>query len=390
MPRTSTTANATTHGLALRQRNLFLLTCSCLAVLLVGLLAQSAQAATAGRYLYVIDKNVAMVEGFSIALNTGALKTLANCANFPVGVAPNSETTDHTGSYLYVADPGGNQIFGFTIAPLTGCLAPIPGSPWATQGLGPDSVHVTTDDQYVYVADTNGGVANLEAFQITPGGILVRVPGTPFPYGAHQGGLAVDSVGPYLFAADDSGPAGPIVAFDTAGLPVPQLPAFACVSGTVTANPTEMSLTPAGQDLLVLSAGGITLDSYQINRTTGCLAWVNTLALAFDTHSVYADPFGRYAYVTSSAGDKVQPYTISSTGLIALDGAATAFAAGSAPSTVVVDEWGKFVYISLNGTSQIAGYTINALTGKLVHIAGSPWPTFVPAAGPTGVHAVTP
>jgi 6-phosphogluconolactonase (cycloisomerase 2 family) len=394
MLRTSNHANGVTYGLGGRQRNRSLMACFCLAMLLAGLRTQSAHAATSGRYLYVVDKNVAMVEGFTMTnLTTGALKTLGACANFPVGFNPNAETTDPTGNYLYIADAGGanvpGQIFGFTIAALTGCLAPMAGSPWPTKGAGPQGIHVTGDGNYVYVTDLFGGAANIEGFQITPGGILAHMGGTPFPYGANPGGLAFDSVGPFLLAADDS-PAGVISAWDPAGLPVPSVPAPACPSPTFNGNPTEMSATPAGQDMLVLSAGGISLDSYQINRWTGCLGFVNTLPLAADQHSVYTHPFGRYAYVTSSVGDTVQAYTISSTGIIAVDGPVVGFAPGAAPAKVVVDAWGKFVYISLSGASQIAGYTITPKTGKLVAIGGSPWNTFVPAAGPTAVHAVTP
>ena len=51
---------------------------------------------------------------------------------------------------------------------------------------------------------------------------------------------------------------------------------------------------------------------------------------------------------------------------------------------------GNVFHIALPGPSQVAGYTINATTGKLVKILGSPWNTIVPAAGPVSVHGITP
>lgn len=397
MHRSKTVERTTTQKNHESRHKSFLLTCIGLALLLATIGSEPLFAVPTGRYLYVLDQLAAppQVEGFSVTMTTGVLVSLGACANLPFAAAsiPTAEAVDPTGSYLYVSDAGApSQIWGFTINPATGCLAPIAGTPWATVGTAPLNVHVTTDDQYVYVSDTNAGNASVEGFQITPGGVLAHFAGTPVAYGPNPGGgLAFDPVGPYLFAAN-VGAAGPIVAFDTAGLPVPAPPVVApgCPCGTVTPNPIEMSASAGGQDLLVLSAGGITLDSYAINRTTGALGWVNTLALAADDHSVYADPFGRYAYVTSSAGDTIQPYTITPAGVAAANGAAVKFAKGDAPAKVVVDQWGKFVYISLRGSSQIAGYTINALTGKLAKIAGSPWATFVVGGGPTQVHAITP
>jgi len=76
--------------------------------------------------------------------------------------------------------------------------------------------------------------------------------------------------------------------------------------------------------------------------------------------------------------------------VVAVNGAALPLPAGSAPAGLRVDEWGKFLYIALPGTSQVAGYNIDATTGKLVKILGSPWNTIVPAAGPVSVHGITP
>jgi 6-phosphogluconolactonase (cycloisomerase 2 family) len=151
-----------------------------------------------------------------------------------------------------------------------------------------------------------------------------------------------------------------------------------------------MSVTPAGQDMLVLSAAGLTLDSYTINRLTGCLTWVNTLAIPPGPQHVFADPFGRFGYVTNSVATTVQPYSITPAGVIAPILPAVALPAGTAPEGLRVDQTGKFLYIALPGTSQIAGYSINAITGKLAPIPLSPWATFVPAAAPSAVHAITP
>jgi len=363
---------------------------TCIVFLLAMISTQTLQAAVAGHYLYIVDSAISQIEGFSINPANGVLASLGACANVVAGAAANSLRVDPTGSYVYAADPVGKQIYGYAITPATGCLALIPGAPWATAGNAPSFIRITADGRFVYVTDVFAGAASVEGFQILPGGILAPVPGGPVPYGVVQGGLAIDSVGPYMFAADMSAPTGPITPFqyNAAGTPFPA-PGCPGPCNTVTPKPFRMSATAAGQALLVVSAAGNIVDSYSINPLTGALTWVNNAATGLNPHSVAAVSFGRYAFVTNNIGNSVSSYTLAPGGAIAVNGPAVALGAGTAPQGLAIDPAGKFLYIADTGINRVAAYTINAATGRLARIAGSPFATFVAVSAPVAV-AITP
>jgi 6-phosphogluconolactonase (cycloisomerase 2 family) len=89
---------------------------------------------------------------------------------------------------------------------------------------------------------------------------------------------------------------------------------------------------------------------------------------------VTVDPTGRFAYVANFDGANVSGYTINaSTGaLTAIAG--SPFPAKNSPVSVTVDPTGKFAYVANYGAGNVSGYTINVSTGALTAIAGSPFP----------------
>jgi DNA-binding beta-propeller fold protein YncE len=92
---------------------------------------------------------------------------------------------------------------------------------------------------------------------------------------------------------------------------------------------------------------------------------------------VAVDPTGKFAYVTNSVSSNVSAYTINATtgALTPVAGspfAASPFVAGTNPYGVAVDPTGKFAIVANNGSDSVAAYTINATTGALTTVAGSP------------------
>jgi hypothetical protein len=96
------------------------------------------------------------------------------------------------------------------------------------------------------------------------------------------------------------------------------------------------------------------------------------------------DPTGKFAYVANLFSNNVSGYTINATtgALTAISG--SPFAAGVFPDSVAVDPTGKFAYVGNAVSNNVSGYTINATTGALTAISGSPF------AGGMGVVAVDP
>ena len=82
----------------------------------------------------------------------------------------------------------------------------------------------------------------------------------------------------------------------------------------------------------------------------------------------------RFAYVPNIFSNNVSAYTID-----ANTGALTAvvgspFAAGTEPLAVTIDPTGKFAYVPNAGSDNVSAYQIDANTGALTAVAGSPFP----------------
>ncbi len=107
----------------------------------------------------------------------------------------------------------------------------------------------------------------------------------------------------------------------------------------------------------------------------------------------------RFAYVANSGSDDVSVYAISAaTGDLTqvICGTATGapcgsliasnFAAGSSPNSVAVDPSGKYAFVA--GSGGVSAFTINASTGALAVVAGSPFKGYGPptsvVVSPTG------
>ena len=130
------------------------------------------------------------------------------------------------------------------------------------------------------------------------------------------------------------------------------------------------------------------VSAYTINKTSGVLTPVAGSPFAAGTSpiAVAVDPKGNFAYVTnygySSSEGNVSAYTINATSGVLTPVAGSPFAAGTSPIGVAVDPKGKFVYVSNIGSNNVSAYTINATSGVLTPVAGSP---FAAGTSPRGV-----
>src|SRR6202011_1547651 len=91
--------------------------------------------------------------------------------------------------------------------------------------------------------------------------------------------------------------------------------------------------------------------------------------------SVAVDPSGKFAYVVNEGDNTVSGYTINATtgALTPIAGSPFAGTAGTYPQPVAVDPSGKFAYVANSSSTTVSGYTINATTGALTPVAGSPF-----------------
>jgi 6-phosphogluconolactonase (cycloisomerase 2 family) len=129
------------------------------------------------------------------------------------------------------------------------------------------------------------------------------------------------------------------------------------------------------------SAAGIgSVSAYTINATTGALTPIagSPFAAGSDPSFVAVSPNGRFAYVaiSSDAGiGAVSAYTINATTGALTPVPGSPFAAGLAPTSVAVSPNGRFAYVTNSDftANDVSAYTINASTGALTPVPGSPF-----------------
>jgi YVTN family beta-propeller protein len=120
------------------------------------------------------------------------------------------------------------------------------------------------------------------------------------------------------------------------------------------------------------------------------ILWVSALAA-----QAFADTKPKFVYVANSGKTSTTtgPGTISAYAIDSSTGALTVvpgspFAAGSTPSSLVVDPSNRFVYVTNRDSNSVSGFSVDSTTGALTAIPGSPFATgldpYFMAADPKG------
>ena len=142
--------------------------------------------------------------------------------------------------------------------------------------------------------------------------------------------------------------------------------------------------------------GSDDVSAYAIDARTGALAEVagSPFAAGTSPESISVDPSGKFAYVanfgSANVSGSVSAYTIdASTGALS-EIAGSPFAAGTLPVAITVDPSGRFAYVANNFSSNVSTYTINTTTGALTSIGAAVAAGFRPnaiAVDPSGKFA---
>ena len=125
-----------------------------------------------------------------------------------------------------------------------------------------------------------------------------------------------------------------------------------------------------------------TVGIYSIDPSTGTLNAIlgGPFAVSFPLGCVKFDPSGKFAYATSgieNAGDQLGVFSVNPDATLTLN---NTLSFPYYPTGVAVDPAGQFVYVDVvdvlggtSGSSQLYGYSIDATTGALAALTGSPW-----------------
>jgi len=236
---------------------------------------------------------------------------------------------------------------------------------------------VTYIPKFAYVANLASN--NVSAFTIdAASGGLTAVAGAPFAAGSGPFGVVTDPAGKFVYVTN--GESNNVSAYTVnagtgALTPVSGSP-FAVGSGVQLGTP---AVDPSGRFLYVPAFDSNLVFAYQIDATSGALAAITSSPFPAVNEPVSAnvDPTGRFLYVANEGGavsgvcdPSVNPCGLSAYTVDALSGALTQvtgspFPAGPEPSTVVVDPSGRFAYVANQASNTTFEFAIDAATGAL-------------------------
>jgi 6-phosphogluconolactonase (cycloisomerase 2 family) len=290
-------------------------------------------------FAYVTNYGSGNVSAYTVDAKTGALTQVAGspfgAGTNPVGVAIIERGKDAI--FAYVTNLGSGNVSAYAVNAKTGALRAVRGSPFGA-GSGPTSLTGVENSGNTYLYVTNTGSSNVSAYTVNAkSGALKQVAGSPFGAGTEPDGVAdvENNGGSYLYVTNSG--SGNVSAYTISGS-----------SGAL----TQVAGSPFGAGTGPFGVADL--------ETSG----------------------GTYLYVANDGSDNVSGYTISGSGGGLTQVAGSPFAAGSGPvgvATCSVALGGKkgrddyFAYVTNGSSNNVSGYSIDASSGALTAVTGSPF-----------------
>jgi len=269
--------------------------------------------------------------------------------------------------HLY-ANGSSGQITMFPVDRGTGAL----GTPMSVAGPTNSLGIVTPSDQFLYVS--NFAPASIDAWSINPStGTLTPAPSFSLGTLSIPAGLAIDFNNQILYVAD-AGRIDALKADAATGTltAIPQSPFPSGANLYLAIDPTDQFLFASVTD----PPGGVA--AFTIDSITGALMQVAGSPFRADPNStvqpgqIVVDPSGKFVYVTLVQSGQVAGFaiTIPSGALTPVPG--SPFPAGNGPLTLATAN--EFLYVSNSMDGTLSGYTIDFASGMLTPLVNSPFP----------------
>jgi len=352
-----------------------------LAVSIGGAIYQQPVIDPAGKFLYVAASNA--VAAFAINQGTGALSAVAG-SPFAAGTLTGPIVIDPTSKFLYVANLTSNNISGYSINSSTGALTPVTGSPKATvvqPGLTIDPL-----GRHLYLQGFS--CSCMDAFNVDPtSGALTRMSGAPFPSINNQRGAS--------FVIDPAEKFGYI--FTNSGLAIFSI-------DLVTGTPTQLNGSPfasapevdfisssgkfayetgpaAGEALAVSNFPSNNGIPNQTSQNVGQSSFNHLFGLIEGASGVSFTP--QYVYATNMQDNTVSAFSMNAGSGALTPVSGSPFGTGTAPAAISADPTGSFAFVANSGANNVSAYKITN-TGALTAVSGSP---FASGNNPTSLFA---
>lgn len=344
-----------------------------------------------GKFVYVANEGSNNVSGYN--LGSGGVLTAISGSPFPAGTKPAAVTVDPLSKFVYVANSGSNNVSEFTLSSTNGVLTAVSGSP-VKAGTGPASVAVDPSGKFVFTGNAKSYDVSGFALASGTGALTALVPGpvrarkSPASLAVSSGTTAITYTPSYAFVADFEGFSGSVPVLSVTSSTGALAPVTGSPFGTGT--PRYIAVSPNGQFVYTANSDGTnSIGEYTVNTSTGALTSVGTESCGDSPYGVAVDPSNRFVYAVAIDTNAVCAFAINATTGVLKPIAGSPFTTDIvAPDSVTVDPTGRFLMVAEACCADTAGitvYTITPKTGKLTAVKGSP---FVPASGVSEPSAV--
>lgn len=320
-------------------------------------------------------------EVFQFKVGSNGAITALNPVNAAVGSSPVSVVIQPAGDFAYISNFAGNNVTLLSVNRGNGQLSvpvntntippPTPPNIFNT-GTGPISIAISPTSPFLFVA--NQGSVNISAFTIDPtNGNLGAIKGSPFVSGITPSSMAISPKGNLLYVADATVGAINVLTIGSDGvLSSPSLVA----SGVIT--PAFILVEPKGKFLYAADAGHNLVWGFSIGGN-GSLTAINgsPFAAGVGTSALATDPQGALLFAANKGSNSVSAYVIdANTGALGPVSGSPFATPGQGPGFVAASS--NFVYVADQTTNDIAVYAIGN-NGTLTPVAGSPFNVAVSA-----------
>ncbi len=302
---------------------------------------------------------------FTMDGDTGSLTPQGDVA---VSGRPAPLAIDPLRQYLYVGRRGTRQVSGYAIDPATGDLA-LQG----TASLPSDPCYLATDRSGRFLLSAYYEAGGIAVHPIDGDGVPTTPPSTWLATGRGAHSIQTDPTNRFAFVPHIAGPTGPNMilqfTFDaTSGRLTPNTPP--AVEPAARDGPRHFCFHPAKPILYVSNEQGCSVTGYHLDPEAGTLApfqTISTLPPAFHGRNSCAQiqitPAGTFLYAPNRGHNTIAGFAVDAdTGRLT--------AAGWTPTEPVpraftVDPQGRYLYAAGLESGRLAAYQIHQATGQL-------------------------
>ncbi|MFZ0805306.1 MAG: beta-propeller fold lactonase family protein [Candidatus Sulfotelmatobacter sp.] len=257
------------------------------------------------KYVYAVNSAENDISLYTV--NSGTLVETGPRTSVLPATGPNLVAMDSAGSYLYVGDAGSGTVSVFSIAS-DGSLSEVLNSPFNT-GITALNLALSPSGNVLYVTGTQGSLGQVEAFSINAGVLGAPLANSPYLTGSNPNGLVINSAGNFLYTAN-SAPDNSISQFtiNSDG----SLGPATIIGGGGLLSPSALFIDKSGKFLYVAddnSTGSVI--AYSIGSDGGLtLLTTFTFGTGPNPNEIAGDPSGNYLFVGNQSTPTIQSFNL--------------------------------------------------------------------------------